>query len=432
MKALVAASLRLLCLGCLASPATGQEMTGFDRERAHLMLRAVERDLRQHYYDTTFHGLVLTTLFDSADARIAAATSNGEAFLAIAVTLAVLRDSHTRFFPPRRTTDVRYGWTLGVVGDSCYIFDVDPESDAAAQGVKRGDRVIAIDQFALNRGDRRDVEYVYYALAPRPAVRLTLQSPGDTVRSSVVQAKLTPRPNILDLTHGDDIWQLIRQQQNMDRTQRSRFWEFGSDVLVWKFPIFSADDREIDRSVRRAQGFKGVVIDLRGNPGGLVSTLLRLAGDLVGADTFGVRRERAKTEPLRTRTGGPRFTGTVVAVVDAQSESSAEVLAYLLQLRKRGTVVGDRTAGGVMVSRGHEHRVGVDVVVFYHTSVTVADLVFADGTRLEGRGVIPDEIVLPSGADLASRRDPALARAITLAGHAITPEEAGRLFPIEE
>src|SRR5207245_9283044 len=105
---------------------------------------------------------------------------------------------------------------------------------------------------------------------------------------------------------------------------------------------------------------------------------------------------------------GPRFAGTVVAVVDAQSASAAEMLAYLLQLRKRGSVVGDRTAGAVMESKGYEHRVGVDVVVFYYTAMTVADLVFSDGTRLEGRGVMPDEIVLQRGADPARGRDPAV------------------------
>ncbi len=85
-----------------------------------------------------------------------------------------------------------------------------------------------------------------------------------------------------------------------------------------------------------------------------------------------------------------------------------------------------------MESRGYGHQVGIEVVARYYTSVTVADPVFADGARLEGRGVIPDEIVLPSGADLAAGRDPALARAITLAGHAITPEAAGSLFPPEQ
>src|SRR5207249_10332601 len=141
-----------------------------------------------------------------------------------------------------------------------------------------------------------------------------------------------------------------------------------------------------------------------------------------------VRRTRDKTESLRTRPG-PRFTGTVVAVVDAQSASAAEMLAYLLQLRKRGSVVGDRTAGAVMESKGYEHRVGVDVVVFYYTALTVADLVSSAATRLDGRGVMPDEIVLPSGADLASGRDAALSRAITLAGLAITPHAAGRRLP---
>jgi hypothetical protein len=54
------------------------------------MLRVVEKDLRQHYYDTTFHGLQLAPLFDSAEARIAVAQSNSEAFLTIALTLNVL------------------------------------------------------------------------------------------------------------------------------------------------------------------------------------------------------------------------------------------------------------------------------------------------------------------------------------------------------
>lgn len=125
-----------------------------------------------------------------------------------------------------------------------------------------------------------------------------LQSPGDTVRSVVVQAKVVPHPPIMDLTQGDDIWRLIRSQENAERVVRSRYVEYGTDVLVWKLPEFMIEDRDIDRMMKRAQGFKALVIDLRGDPGGAVSTLLRLAGALVGADTFAVRRERNKSEPL--------------------------------------------------------------------------------------------------------------------------------------
>jgi len=55
-------------------------------------------------------------------------------------------------------------------------------------------------------------------------------------------------------------------------------------------------------------------------------------------------------------------------------------------------------------------------------------VIMSDGASLEKVGVVPDEIVLPSPADLAGSRDPVLARAIALAGGSMTLDQAGRLF----
>jgi hypothetical protein len=60
--------------------------------------------------------------------------------------------------------------------------------------------------------------------------------------------------------------------------------------------------------------------------------------------------------------------------------------------------------------------------------ISVAEMRMRDGGALEHKGVIPDEIVLPTAADLAGKRDPALARAVAILGGTITAEQAGQLF----
>jgi C-terminal processing protease CtpA/Prc len=97
-------------------------------------------------------------------------------------------------------------------------------------------------------------------------------------------------------------------------------------------------------------------------------------------------------------------------------------------LEKRGVVIGDRTAGAVMTAKLFPHAAGVGTVTFYGTLVTIGDLRMNDGGALEGVGIKPDELSLPTQADLASHRDPVLARAISRLGGTLTPEDAGSFY----
>jgi len=172
------------------------------------------------------------------------------------------------------------------------------------------------------------------------------------------------------------------------------------------------------------------VLDLRDNPGGAVRTESYLVGGFFDHDvTVGTERTRKGTEPLvaKARSKDP-FRGMLVILVNGNSASASEIVARAMQLEGRAIIVGDRTMGAVMTSRYFGHEVGFGRQLNYGASITVSDVIMADGQRLERVGVTPDEIVLPTGADLAAKRDPAMARALAIAGATVTPEEAGTFF----
>jgi len=124
--------------------------------------------------------------------------------------------------------------------------------------------------------------------------------------------------------------------------------------------------------------------------------------------------------------------GRLVVLIDSESASASEAFARVVQLEKRGTVVGDRSSGRVMEAEYYRHRIGSRPAFSYGISVTEAEMVMTDGMSLEHVGVGPDVVVLPTPADLANNRDPVLTKAAELLGVQISPEEAGKILPYEE
>ncbi|GAC1624309.1 MAG: hypothetical protein NVS9B13_18750 [Candidatus Acidiferrum sp.] len=409
-------------------------MDSINEDRVKKMLRDAYEDVKKHYYDPKLHGLDWDARYHEYEERIKKSGSLGQGLSQVAGFLDALDDSHTFFRPPARPMRMDYGFRIQIIGETPFITRVRPGTDAASK-LHPGDEVLLYNQFTVNRSVLHKMEYYYNGLSPQAASKLMLRDPTGQQREVIADAKVRQLKRVMDVSGGSgdgDIWQMIRDEQRADELLRQRYYESG-DVMIWKMPEFFMTEEEVDHMFGIAKKHKTLILDLRGNPGGLISTLERAVGnvsdhDVKIADRVG--RKELKPQLAKTR-GKSVYSGKIFVLVDSASASAAELFARVMQLEKRGTVIGDRSSGSVMESIPYGESQGMDTKIFYGFSITDANLIMADGKSLEHIGVTPDETVLPTAKDLAEGKDPAMARAAELAGLTIDSAAAGKLFPFE-
>jgi carboxyl-terminal processing protease len=417
------------------SPAQAQQFSKMDRDRDEEMLNVVADDVLKHYYDPNYHGVDLKAQFAAAKLRIKKANSNSMALGEIAAALDSLNDSHTFFLPPKYAFRNDFGWQYQMIGDRCFITEVRPGSDADVKGVKPGDQILAVNGYIPTRDTLWKMQYDFGVLRPQSGLRLDLQDPLGNKRTVGVAAAVHPIKRVMDLTlrdGGNDYFDIMRQNEQQSHDVRVRYADSGDALLVMKLPGFYFSESDVGMMFDKARKHNALIVDLRGNPGGSVDMLQHFAGGVLDKDVqIADRVGRKDRKPQIAKTSHRPFTGKVVVLIDSRSASAAELFARLMQIEKRGIVLGDRSSGHVMESRRYTEQFGVETAVFYGVSITDADLIMSDGKSLEHTGVTPDEVLLPSASDLATGRDPVLARAAELLGVKLSPEDAGKMFPFE-
>lgn len=424
----VSAPLLLLLSGLLHAQ---QKMDSMDMDRARQMLRDARDAVKKYYYDPKYHGVDLDARYREFDERIKAATSLNDGLRMVAAFLSGLKDSHTFFDPPMRPYRLDTGFRMQLFGDNAFISRVRPGTDAESK-VHPGDQILAYNTYSVNRVDFRDLSYTYDSLMPQIKTQLDLRDSDGNVRRVMVDSKTQQGRKTFDFATGVDIAQYIRALENEDHVVRQRYVETG-DLMIWKMPEFFLDDDAVDHMFGIVRKHKTLILDLRGDPGGAAVTLERMIGNVFDHDVkIGDRIGRKELKPALAKTvGGHAFTGKIIVLVDSESASAAELFARVMQLEHRGIVLGDKTSGSVMEAKGYGYSQGVDTIITYGFSITEADLIMKDGNSLEHVGVTPDEVILPTGRELAAGQDPVLARAVELAGGKLDPTQAGKLFPYE-
>ena len=306
------------------------------------------------------------------------------------LTAAVGDTGHTSFLTPADLATeqgvlsghyVGIGITIGPDAEGGLIGAVFPGGPADKAGLKAGDVIRRVDGTAV-AGIAIDKLIAMIQGASGSSVTLSIQPATGAERTvSLVRGAVTIP--VVD-------WRIVPGTHVAD-IQLDQFSTGATAALV----------KVLDAA--RSAGATGIVLDLRGNPGGYVSEAVGVASQFLGIGDVYVTQDAAGTRTATpVQAGGVALTIPLVVLVDGSTASSAEIVAGALQDAHRAIVVGAKTFGtGTVLGQftlddGSALRIGT------------SEWLTPSGRSIWHDGLVPDEVVaLPSGerpltpADLA-------------------------------
>jgi carboxyl-terminal processing protease len=306
------------------------------------------------------------------------------------------------------------GLDVRVLDGKAIVTSVDEGSSAARQDVHAGWEILRIDDApvtpALHRIAELDGNSTMRELHLARSVLAKLSGAAGTV----------VRVEFLD-SAGQRVTKEIERSEPPGALARFGYlppmhvWfrsrRLGSDIGYIAFNLFLDPARlmpEFGDALKSCAACPGVIIDLRGNPGGLGIMALGMAGWFIDKPDQRLGTMHTRQAPLKFTVNPrlPTYTGRVAFLVDGCSASTSEIFAGGLKDLGRGRVFGTRTAGAALPSAIDRLPNGDG---FQHA---LADYVSESGRPLEGVGVIPDVEVKLTREALLAGRDPVIDTAI--------------------
>ena len=280
------------------------------------------------------------------------------------------------------------GITLATSGNTLSVGEVTPDGPAAAAGILAGDVIVAVDG--------RKTE----GMSTSAAVSLIRGQEGTTVVLTMAREGWSA-PKDLTLTRA-----IIRP---VNLTTRMPDQSVGY-IKLNSFTANSAKEVEGGLRTLRDQGARAIVLDLRGNSGGLLQSAVDISSQFVGSGVVMHEQYRSvDATPVQAKPGGLATDLPVVVLMNRGSASASEIVAGAIQDRQRGVLVGERSYGKDTVQSIHRLSDGSSV------RVSIARWYTPNRQEIAQKGLQPDIPVAITDDDLRAQKDPQLEAALTAA-----------------
>ncbi len=312
------------------------------------------------------------------DSLPAGALDDDAEYTATAGMVRVL-DPHSTMMDPEQYAEMKVG-TYGKFGGlgivisirkaKLKILSVMGKTPAAEAGLKKDDHIVQInDESTINMGIDE-------------AVNRMRGDPGTKVTVWILREGAWKTPKPFTMTRDTIRVQSVVSKRLERDVGYVRIKNFNSNTT-------SGVKGAIDEMSAKAP-LRGLVLDLRGDPGGLLSQAIKVC-DLFMKDGVivttvgqaGTTREEKKATPANTYDGLP-----VVVLVDGSSASASEIVAGALKYSGRGVIVGERTFGKATVQELYEIAKGA-------LKLTVAQYLTPGDVLIQNVGITPDVALLP-------------------------------------